>query len=153
MALYLFSWNMLAWCITMALLWPVMFPWLTVAYKIWHGHKEIDEDFADELWTRSFLASGAITVLAIVLLLLDYLSNDWLDMPSGPVHLVYLISFLTLSAGVMYYCFYLEDFFGGLSLTVIYLYMPMALLFILWWLIHWNPLFTYVLSWLKEPTA
>ncbi len=154
MPLYLFIWNMLSWTITVAVLWPVMFPWTKVAYRIWHGRTPIEEELEEELWTRSFYASTALTGAAIVILLLDYVTVDWLDLPAGPVHCVYYVALLTLAAGMMYYCFFMEDFFQGLSLTVIYLYIPVAVLFVVWLIIHrFFPygLFSYVLSWLKNP--
>jgi hypothetical protein len=87
-----------------------------------------------------------------VFVFLDYLAVDdgWLGLPAGPMHVVILIAFLALAAWWMMYFFYLEDFFQGLMLAMIYLYLPTAL-FVLSCGHRWNPLFEYVLSWLKEP--
>ena len=153
MELYLFIWKMLAWSLTAAVIWPVMFPWANLAYKIWHGSKPIDEELGEELWWRSAYASLAMTLAAAVFLLLDFATIDWLDLPAGPVHIVVTVTYLALAAVIMHYCFSMEDFFQGLSLAVIYLCIPMALLYVFWLLIGWNILFTYVLSWLKEPSS
>ena len=50
----------------------------------------------------------------------------------------------------MMYFFSLEDFFQGLMLTTIYLYLPTAL-FVVTFGFRWYPLFTYVLTWMKDP--
>ena len=154
MELYRFVWQALAWSITVAVLWPVMFPWAKLAYKIWHGNKPIDEDLADELWTRSALATLVIALLAVLLGVLDYFcaDADWLGLPAGPIHIVFLLSFVSAAAGIMMYFFSMEDFFQGLSLTVIYLYIPTALLYVAS-LLFANPLQVYVLKWLVQPPA
>jgi hypothetical protein len=153
MELYLFIRNVLAWSLTAAVIWPVMFPWAKLAYKIWHGSKPIDEELNEELWWRSAYASLAMTLAAAVFLLLDFATIDWLDLPAGPVHIGFIVTYLALAAVIMHYCFSMEDFFQGLSLAVIYLCIPTALLYVFWLLIGWNVLFTYVLTWLKEPSA
>jgi hypothetical protein len=152
MELYLFAWKMLAWSITVSVLWPVMFPWAKLAYKVWHGNKPIDDDIGDELWWRSGYASLAMTFTAIGTLLLDYATIDQLGVPAGVVHIVYYLTFLALAACIMHFCYSMEDFFGGLSMAVLYLYIPTALLFVLALLIR-NPLLEYVLTWLEKPTA
>ena len=67
----------------------------------------------------------------------------------GPV--VFLLLFVILVSFAMMHFFALEDFFSGLSLTVIYLYMPLAVFALAYWLIRWNPLVDYVYSWLIKP--
>lgn len=154
MELYLFVWNMLAWSITAALCQPLMIVWLRYAYNVWHGRKPIEEELEEELWPRSWRASLWTSFAVIALLLLDYATIDWLDLPAGPVHVVYLISLLAASGGLMYYFFFMEDFFQGLSLAVIYLYIPVAVLFVLWLVaLRFIPigLLSFVQSWLKNP--
>ncbi|MSQ95038.1 MAG: hypothetical protein EXR98_10855 [Gemmataceae bacterium] len=153
MEIYVFVRHMLAWSITVAVLWPVMIPWAKVSYAIWNGNKELDEEFEEELWKRSAYASTLMAVVAVACLGLDYLTVDFTDMPAGPIHIVYYFAFLALAAGVMVYCFGMEDFFSGLNLAVIYLYIPTALLFLLWLVIRWNWVFEFVLNLLKEPKA
>ena len=155
MQLYEPIYLLFAWSLTIAILGFITFPWAMVAFKVWHGFKPIDEDLRDELLQRSWYFGWSLGFLAIVFGLLDFATadSDWLGMPAGPVHIVYYIGFLAIAAWMMMYFFSMEDFFQGLSMTVIYLYIPAALLFVLWLLIRWNWLFKYVLSWLKEPTA
>jgi hypothetical protein len=152
MEIYSFAQHMLAWSVTVAVLGFVTFPWLMLAYKIWHGNKPIDEDLKDELLIRSWFAGWALGAAAIVFVVLDYVTayEGWLGLPAGPMHVVFVVGFLGLSAWWMMYFFSMEDFFQGLSLAVIYLYVPTALLFLLSLLFD-NPLQVYVLKWLVEP--
>jgi hypothetical protein len=152
MAIYEIIWQMLAWSVTVALLLPVMFPWARVAYKVWHGNTPIDEDLADELWMRCLYASGALFLATPIFLCLDYVSAspDWAGIPPGPVHVVFYLAFLATAGVIMHYCFSMEDFFGGLSMAVIYLYIPAAIFYVLSLLIK-NPLLDYVCTWLVQP--
>jgi hypothetical protein len=155
MPLYLFVWKLLAWSITVAVLFPLTIPWAALSYKIWHGNKPIDEELSEEIWSRAWRASLFFAIAAVVFLVLDFITGDadWLALPAGLVHIVCYLGFLAVAACIMHYCFSMEDFLQGLNLAVIFLYIPMAVLFVLWLLIGWNVLFTYVLSWLREPTA
>lgn len=154
MEIYLFVHQILAWSITVAVLQPLMIPWAWVAYRIWHGHKPIDEELDEGLWIRATLASLAVTAIAVVFLLCDWATVAWLEMKpnAGVIHVVYYVGFLTLSAWLMMYLFSIEDYFGGLSMIVIYLYIPTAILFAVSYLFA-NPLHVYVLQWLEKPTA
>ena len=153
MPLYQFFWNMLAWSITIAVLCPLTMPWAWFSYKIWHGNKPIEEEMDEELWTRSFWASFYMALASVVWLFVDYGIVEWTEVPAWLIHMVFYLSFLALAAFIMLHCFSLEDFFQGLNIAVIYLYVPVSVLIVLWWLIKWNPLFTFVLSWLKDPAA
>ena len=152
MEIYYSVHNILAWSITVAVLGFVTFPWGILAYKIWHGNKPIDEELSEELLWRSFYAGWPTALVAMLFLFLDYVTADkeWLDLPAGPVHLVYFVGFLSLVSGWMMYCFSLEDFFQGFILTIIYLYLPMAVLWAFSKLFD-NPLLKYVLTWLPRP--
>jgi hypothetical protein len=156
MPLYNFVWNLLAWSITVAVLFPLTIPWTVLAYKIWNGNKELEEEFAEEMWARAWRASLAFALAGVLIVGLDYATVDWLGLPASIVHCVYYIGFLTLAAGIMHYCFFMEDLFQGLNLAVIFLYIPTFVLFLLWLLIRSLfsfGLFSYVLSWLKDPAA
>jgi hypothetical protein len=157
MDFYAFVWHLLAWSITVALLWPVMFPWLRVAYMIWNGRAPIEEELAEELWSRCWRASLRVTIAAAGLLLLDYVFIEFTDFPSGPIHIVVYLGLVALIAWIMYYCFFMEDFFQGLMLAVIYLYIPATILFLIWLVIRnfwtvWG-FHGFVQSWLRDPTA
>jgi hypothetical protein len=149
---YRFPYYLLAWSVTVALMGLVLFPWAMFAYKIWHGNKPIDDDLREELLKRSWYFGWALAAAAAVFALVDYVlvDADWLGLPAGPMHIILLLSFLALAAWWMMYFFSLEDFFQGLMLALIYLYLPTALLVVTWGH-RWNILFTYVLSWLKDP--
>jgi hypothetical protein len=152
---YRFPYYMLAWTVTVAIMGLVTFPWAMLAFKIWHGNKPIDEDLREDLLRRSFFSGWALAGAAALCVLLDYVmvNDDWLGLPAGPLHIVFLLSFLGVAAWWMMYFFSLEDFFQGLMLATIYLYLPTALMVIIWWGVRWNPLFTYLLGWLKDPKA
>jgi hypothetical protein len=151
MELYLFFWKTLAWSITVAGFPPLTIPWGVLAYKIWHGSKPIDEELSDELWSRSWRVSLTMLGIAALFMGLDFATVDWFGVPEGAVHIVYFFGCLALASGLMMFFFSMEDFFQGLSLAVLYLFIPAAVLWVLWWLIGWNPLYSYVLSWLSEP--
>jgi len=153
MAIYDFVRHMLAWSILAAVLGFVGFPWGMLTYKIWHGDKPIDEEFGEELLRRSWYYGWALGGIAIVFLFLDFFIINQFEIPAGPVHIVFYVCFLSVAGWWAMFFFSLEDFFQGLILAVIYLYLPTLVLYLLWWLIRWNPLFTYVLGWLIEPTA
>jgi len=152
MQIYTFAQHMLAWSVTVAVLGFVTFPWAVVAYKIWHGNKPIDEDIKDELLIRSWFAGWTLGAASSAFVLLDYAAADegYLWLPAGPVHVVFFIGYLCIAAWALMYFFSMEDFFQGLSLAVIYLYVPTALLFALSYLFN-NPLQGYVLTWLVDP--
>ena len=150
---YLFFWHALAWTLTIAAFPIVTCPWGKVAYKIWFGNKAIDEDLQDEMWIRSAWCSAAFFVAAVLFTVLDYFVNNLVDLPSavGPIHIVFLLLFVTLAAFAMMHFYAVEDFFQGLSLTLIYLYIPVAVFAGAYYLFKWNPLVTYIYQWLKEP--
>jgi hypothetical protein len=153
MAIYDFVRQMLAWSILAAVLGFIGFPWGMVAYKIWHGNKDIDEELSEELLRRSWYFGWALGGIAIAFLFLDFFIVNQFELPPGPIHCVFYIGFLALAGWWALHFFSMEDFFQGLMLAVIYLYLPTFVLYLLWWLLGWNPLFTYVLSWLHQPTA
>jgi len=150
---YEFVQNMLAWSVTAAVLGFVIFPWGMFAYKIWHGDKPIDEEIGEELLRRSWYFGWALAGGAIVLLVLDFFLIQQFQLPAGPIHTFIYVAFLALAGWWAMFFFSLEDFFQGMILALIYLYLPALVLYVLWFFINWNPLFTYVLSWLPTPTA
>jgi hypothetical protein len=147
MAIYDFVRQMLAWSIVAAVLGFIGFPWAIIAYKIWHGNKEIDEEFSEELMRRSWYFGWALGGIV------DFFVANQFELPAGMVHVVFYIAFLSLAAWWAMFFFALEDFLQGLIFALIYLYLPTLVLYLLWWFFPLNPLFTYVLGWLPEPTA
>ena len=153
MAIYGFVLHLFAWSVFVAMLLPLTIPWSFLSYKIWHGAKEIDEDMSDEIWSRAWRVNGVLFLTAPVFLVLDYVAAMWLDLPAGPIHIVFYVAFMSFAAWMMMYFFSMEDFFQGLMLAVLHLYLPATLFFLIRLVISWNPLFTYILAWLKEPVA
>ena len=92
-------------------------------------------------------------VAALLFPVLNYFVNDLVGVPNavGPIHIIFLLLFVILASFAMMHFYALEDFFQGLSLTVIYLYIPVAVFALAYWLIRWNPLVDYVYSWLIKP--
>lgn len=154
MEIYLFTYQILAWSITVALLQPVMIPWAWVTHKIWQGTTPLDEELSDELWIRATLASLTLSVVAVVFVLADWATINWIELKpnAGAIHVVYYVGFLTFTAWLAMYFFSMEDYFGGLSFVVLYFYIPTAILFVLSLLFD-NPLQVYILKWLEKPTA
>lgn len=150
---YTFVQNMLAWSLLAALLGFITFPWGMFAYKIWHGDKPIDEELGEELLRRSWYFGWALAGAAVVFLVLDHFIVRQFELPAGPIHIFFYIAFLSLAGWWAMFFYSLEDFLQGLILALIYLYLPALVLYVLWFIINWNPLFTYVLSWLPTPTA
>jgi hypothetical protein len=153
MEIYKPVYYLLAWSLTIAVLGFIAFPWGMVAFKIWHGFKPIDEDLRDELLLRSWFFGWALGATAVGFILIDFVTTDpdWLGLPAGFVHIVFYIAFLAVAAWIAMYFYSIDDYFQGLSMVVVYLYIPAALLFLCWLIIEWNWLFTYVSSWLIEP--
>src|SRR5207302_1590240 len=123
------------------------------SYKIWHGNKEIDEEMGDELFGRSWRVAGVFFLAAPVFVGLDYLVVDQAGVPAGPVHVVFFLGFLAFAAWMMMLFFAMEDFFQGLALSLIFLYLPTALFFLAWLVLGWFPLFSFLLGLLAKPTA
>lgn len=154
MPVYLFVWKLLAWSITVVILLPLTIPWSVLAHRIWRGEKPLDEDMSDELWSRAWRVNLLLFFAAPLFVLLDHVtsSDSWLGLPPGPIHIVFFILFVAFVAWMMMYFFSMEDFFQGLMMATLHLYMPATVLFLLWLIIGWNPLYSYILGWLTTPT-
>ncbi len=151
MELYKFFWGLLAWIATVAVFWPVNIPLLALAYKIQNGPKPIDID-RDELWYRSFVGATALGVLTLGFVVLDYLIVDWGELPPGPIHLVVLMGYVPAAVWLLFVIFAYTDMLEGLALLVIYLGMPIFVLFLLnavfgWW----NYFLNVAYGFLKSP--
>ncbi len=151
MPVYLFVWQLLAWSVTVVAFLPLTIPWGVLAYKIWHGAKEIEEDMSEELWSRSWRANLVLLITSPIFIVLDFVAAVWFELPAELVHIVIWVFFVAFVAWMMMFFFSLEDFFQGLLLTTLHVYLPAVTLMLLWWMTRWNPLFVYVLGWLKEP--
>src|SRR4051812_24872059 len=101
MELYSVFWQLLAWSITVAVLGFLTFPWGILAYKIWFGNKEIDEELSEQLLVRSWYAGWALAAAAVLICLLDYVTVARLNLPAGPVHMIYYLGLLGVAAWMM----------------------------------------------------
>ncbi len=153
MELYLFVWGALAWTIALVALGPVTMPLALFAYRIWHGRRPIDDEMQDELWRRAFWGTLAAAATGWAFLLLDYVLATWAELPAGLVHLVLYVSLASMLAWVLMLYFALEDFFEGLSLLLLYVYLPVFVLWLPNRLIFGkdNPYLNWFYGWLATP--
>jgi hypothetical protein len=152
--LYLFVWGALAWTVAIAVLMPLTFAVGPFAYRIWHGIRPIDDEMQQELWRRSAYCALFLFLNAWAFLLIDYVVATWMELPAGLVHLVVFLGLAAMLAWMMMICFALEDFFQGLSLLLVYLYLPVFVLWLPNWLIFGkdNPYLNWFYGWLATPT-
>ncbi len=134
MELYDFLRGTLAWTATIACLWPINVPMLAFAFKVQQGAKPIDME-NDEYWTRSFVGSLVIGLVTAAAIFVDYMLADWAEFPAGPVHLVIYIAYVPLAVWLLALFFAIDDLAQGLSIFMIYLYLPIFVLFTLNWLL------------------
>jgi hypothetical protein len=160
MDIFQFFWGALAWTVTVAVLWPVNTAMAALAFRIWRESKESDIE-GNELWIRSLYASTALAAVTAVFVVVDYVLADLAELPPGPVHLSVFLGLMASAAGIMLYMFSLEDFFQGLSLAAIYLFLPVFGLFLLNGLLglinpslrFWDWPVGWATAWLKQPPS
>jgi hypothetical protein len=144
----IFRYN-LAWLATIALLWPLNIPLSALAYKIRQGHTPIDME-SDEFWLRCTFGSLFLGLVTAAFGGLDYFLAEEADLPAGPVHILIFVCYAAAGWWLFFIMFGLEDPFQGLSMVLIYLYLPIMVLYlinkILGW---WDPLLNLALGWLK----
>ncbi len=112
-----------------------------------------------ELWLRAFYASFALAALIALFVGLDWLLADLAEFPAGPIHIIVFVGFVALAAYVLVYIFSLDDYFEGLSLLIIYLFLPLLVLFGLNYLLGlvnpslrlWDHLVNLANAWLVKP--
>jgi hypothetical protein len=128
--IFQFFWAALAWMTTVAILWPANVPLAALAFRIWResGESEIE---GSELWWRAAYASFVLAAIMAAFIGIDWLLADRAEISPGPIHITVFGSFVALAAWVMVYFFSLNDYFEGLSLVVIYLFLPLLVLFVL----------------------
>ena len=158
MELYNFFRGTLAWSATIACLWPVNAPWLAFAFKIQHGSKPIDME-NDEYWTRSFVTSLVLGLVTAAFVFVDYMLADWADLPAGVIHMIVYAGYLPFAVWILTLFFAMDDLLNGLSLFIIYLYLPVLVVLLLnglLWLvklnIRWDWFYGIPAMWLKPVT-
>lgn len=144
-----FRWN-LAWVSTIGILYPINMAMGVLAFRVQKGNK-IDMP-QRELWYRSSIASFLIACVTAGVLIVDYLVTNDTGIPPGPIHLVFFAIFVGLCWWILFYFFGFEEPFEGLSMVLLYLYLP---IFVLWPINKltglWNPLLNLTAAWL--PTS
>jgi hypothetical protein len=157
--IFQFFWGTLAWTATVAMLFPLNIPMAALAFRIWRETKDTDVE-GSELWIRSALASVGVAVVCAAFLALDFVLADLAEFPAGPIHIIAFVGFFALACWVMAYMFSFEDYFQGVSLTILYLFLPLIALFLLNGLLgllnpalrFWDPLVNVAKYCLKDPT-
>jgi hypothetical protein len=160
MELYNFLRGTLAWSAAIACLWPLNAPLLALAFKIQQGSKPLDME-SDEYWTRSFVASAVLGGVTAAFIFVDYILADSAGFPAGMVHLVVYVCYVPTATWILTLFFALDDLLHGLSIFVLYLYLPTFVLFVLNWLLglinpslrFWDWVLGFVYPWLKEATV
>ena len=154
MELYNFMRSALAWTATIACLWPINIPLLFAAYRIREGRVPEGDDTRvdnEDLWPRCALNALLVALLAAAWIFVDLVAADWLALPPGLVHFVVFPLFIASGAFLLAQFFGYEDPFIGLSILMIYLYLPILVLALLNTLIgFWDPVLGIVLAYLKE---
>jgi hypothetical protein len=130
MELYKFFWGALAWVATFAILWPINVPLLALAYKIQNGAKPLPIDKV-ELWYRSLVGAAILALMTVGFIFLDYLIIDWLGFPAGPIHLVIFMAYVPAGAYGMLISFAYADLLDGLGVFIIYIGLPLLVLFLI----------------------
>jgi len=147
--LYDFIRGTFAWAVSLAALWPVNVPLMAFAYKVRHGANPITMP-RTEFWTRATFSALLVGLLALVALGLDYLLAIGADLPAGPIHMIVLIAFVPAGAWILFVFFALEDLMQAVSVLVIYICLPVLVLYVLNEVTGvWEPLLNIVKDWLK----
>jgi hypothetical protein len=150
MEIYSFLRGLLAWTATIACLWPLNAPLLALAFKIQQGPKPID---LDRFWFRCFAGSLVLAVTTAAFVFIDYLIADAAELPAGPTHLVIFTAYVPAAVWILAYFFAMDDLLHGLSLLIIYLFLPIFVLFVFNAISGlWNPVLGYVFQWIRPVT-
>jgi hypothetical protein len=108
--------------ITTTLFWPLTVPLAALAYKVRLGPALVPLE-TQAYWTRSAFAA---LVLALMALLLAGLAN-WLcagGMPPGVVYVILLLVYLPVAVWFVTVLFALDDLGEGLSVLLIWIFLP-----------------------------
>lgn len=149
MQIYEFVRDSLMWIASVALLWPVNAPMMGLAVKILFGQRPIEmEDY--EFWVRSTLAALVLALVTAATLVVDYVLAVTVELPPGVVHMVVLLAYLGTASYVIYLFFNLEDFFQAFGAFLIYVFLPITVLFVINAVFHiWRPMLGLTGGWLK----
>ena len=152
MEFYYFLRGTLAWTATVAILWPFNILLAALAYKIRLGPNK-NPLKPKEYWVRSGAVATVVAAITLVALVLDYVLAEEMDFPAGPVHLVVFMAYVPAAVWAIFVFFALEDLMQALSVFVIYIYLPVLVLYVLNAIIgFWQPLVDLAGGMLKVPT-
>jgi len=148
---YYFLRGTLAWTATVAILWPFNILLAALAYKIRLGPNK-NPLKPKEYWVRSGAVATVVAAITLVALVLDYVLAEEMDFPAGPVHLVVFMAYVPAAVWAIFVFFSLEDLMQALSVFVIYIYLPVLVLYVLNAIIgFWQPLVDLAGGMLKVP--
>jgi len=148
---YYFLRGTLAWTATVAILWPFNILLAALAYKIRLGPNK-NPLKPKEYWVRSGAVATVVAAITLVALVLDYVLAEEMDFPAGPVHLVVFMAYVPAAVWAIFVFFALEDLMQALSVFVIYIYLPLLVLYVLNAIIgFWQPLVDLAGGMLKVP--
>src|SRR5262245_12894111 len=129
MELYNFVRGVMAWTVTIAGL-PWGIPLVALAYKIQNGPKPITMP-PREFWTRSTFAWLCVAVASWVMVFVDYLLATWAQLPEGPIHIIVFMGYVPVAVWILFVFFAFDDLLTAVGLFVLYLYLPVFVLFVL----------------------
>lgn len=123
MDLFLF----LSWCLTIVVvvtaIWPVNTLLLALAYKVRHGSKPLPIA-PGEFWLRCLFGALGLALLTGLFLGMIYFCTLKVEMPIGPVHMVFLMAYLLAGIGYLLWILALEDLVQALSVLFLYIALP-----------------------------
>jgi hypothetical protein len=108
--------------VTTTLFWPLTVPLAALAYKVRLGPEPVPMD-TTAYWTRSAFAALGMAVMALVLAGVDYLLISG-GMPPGVVHFALLLLYVPVAIWFLTTMFALEDLLQGLSVLIIWVFLP-----------------------------
>lgn len=152
MEFYNFFRDALVWTVTLALLWPLNIPLLALAFRVQSGTREIDME-PGEFWYRSTVAALVVALATVGLVILDYGLVAGAELPAGPVHLFLFMLYILAVTWILFFFFGMDDPGQGLGLFVMYIYLPVFVLFVAnWFYPFMEPVLGFVQEWLLPPT-
>jgi hypothetical protein len=130
----LFRWGLVL-VVSVTVPFPVNVPLAALAYKVRLGPDPVPLD-PGPFWLRSALAAFLLAALGLATTGADYLLVR-ADVPAGVVHMALLLAVVPAGVWLLASAFELEDLLQGLSVFVIYVFLPGLPLLMLAVLFHW----------------
>jgi hypothetical protein len=108
--------------ISTTLFWPLTVPLAALAYKVRLGPAPVPMP-TSAFWTRSAFAALGLALMALVLAGFDYLGAAS-GFPPGVVHFALLLLYAPVAVWFLTVMFALEDPLEGLSVLMIWIFLP-----------------------------